>query len=202
MWRLFIFLLARVHANQRSTNQHRWQHPKCKLLAQQGALTRSRRRRTQRQNHLAAAISAKCAPADSDTIEVVQFVARLKIFKQITVQQFLSSTGWNGNGQGTPAAYLYTASVGIAGLGGLGPPSKDARSGIGHMTLADCDRVEINLNRQSYRLLRTSAGSKPEAWPEQLLQITFIYATSQLSKVTPQNIPEISVGCIIICEAF
>ena len=73
--------------------------------------------------------------------------------KQITRQQ-LSAALVERHGQ-ERQQHLYTASVGIAGLGGLGSniAVQLTRLGIGHLTLADCDRVEIsNLNRQSYRL--------------------------------------------------
>ena len=67
--------------------------------------------------------------------------------KQITRQQ-LSAALVERHGQ-ERQQHLYTASVGIAGLGGLGSniAVQLTRLGIGHMTLADCDRVEIsNLN--------------------------------------------------------
>lgn len=100
---------------------------------------------------------------------------------------------------------MYTASVGIAGLGGLGSniAVQLTRLGIGHLTLADCDRVEIsNLNRQSYRLCDIGRP-KPEALTEQLLQINpYLCYEPHFLKLTPQNIPEIFAGCNIICEAF
>ena len=91
--------------------------------------------------------------------------------KQITRQQ-LSAALVERHGQ-ERQQHLYTASVGIAGLGGLGSniAVQLTRLGIGHLTLADCDRVEIsNLNRQSYRLCDIGRP-KPEALTEQLLQI-------------------------------
>ena len=96
--------------------------------------------------------------------------------KQITRQQ-LSAALVERHGQ-ERQQHLYTASVGIAGLGGLGSniAVQLTRLGIGHLTLADCDRVEIsNLNRQSYRLCDIGRP-KPEALTEQLLQLTVALA--------------------------
>ena len=123
--------------------------------------------------------------------------------KQITRQQ-LSAALVERHGQ-ERQQHLYTASVGIAGLGGLGSniAVQLTRLGIGHLTLADCDRVEIsNLNRQSYRLCDIGRP-KPEALTEQLLQINpYLCYEPHFLKLTPQNIPEIFAGCNIICEAF
>ena len=123
--------------------------------------------------------------------------------KQITRQQ-LSAALVERHGQ-ERQQHLYTASVGIAGLGGLGSniAIQLTRLGIGHLTLADCDRVEIsNLNRQSYRLCDIGRP-KPEALTEQLLQINpYLCYEPHFLKLTPQNIPEIFAGCNIICEAF
>ena len=50
---------------------------------------------------------------------------------------------------------LAAASIGIAGLGGLGShiAMALARMGIGHMVLADFDRVDLsNIQRQNYTL--------------------------------------------------
>lgn len=112
--------------------------------------------------------------------------------KQITRQQ-LSAALVERHGQ-ERQQHLYTASVGIAGLGGLGSniAVQLTRLGIGHLTLADCDRVEIsNLNRQSYRLCDIGRP-KPEALTEQLLQINpYLCYEPNFLKLTPQNIPEI-----------
>lgn len=119
--------------------------------------------------------------------------------KQITRQQ-LSAALVERHGQ-ERQQHLYTASVGIAGLGGLGSniAVQLTRLGIGHLTLADCDRVEIsNLNRQSYRLCDIGRP-KPEALTEQLLQINpYLCYEPHFLKLTPQNIPEIFSGCNII----
>ena len=123
--------------------------------------------------------------------------------KQITRQQ-LSAALVERHGQ-ERQQHLYTASVGIAGLGGLGSniAVQLTRLGIGYLILADCDRVEIsNLNRQSYRLCDIGRP-KPEALTEQLLQINpYLCYEPHFLKLTPQNIPEIFAGCNIICEAF
>ena len=112
--------------------------------------------------------------------------------KQITRQQ-LSAALVERHGQ-ERQQHLYTASVGIAGLGGLGSniAVQLTRLGIGYLILADCDRVEIsNLNRQSYRLCDIGRP-KPEALTEQLLQINpYLCYEPHFLKLTPQNIPEI-----------
>lgn len=100
---------------------------------------------------------------------------------------------------------LQSASVGIAGLGGIGSnvAVQLTRLGIGRLHLADYDRVELsNLNRQNYRLCDVGRP-KTDALTEQLQQINpYLYYEPHFLKLTPQNIPVIFSGCQIICEAF
>ena len=97
------------------------------------------------------------------------------------------------------------ATVGIAGLGGLGSNIAFflARLGIGKLVLADFDKVDVtNLNRQQYRVADLGRY-KAEALKEQLLGVNPYceYETHSI-KLTEKNIPEIFSECGIICEAF
>lgn len=97
------------------------------------------------------------------------------------------------------------ATVGIAGLGGLGSNIAVhlARLGIGHLILADFDKVDIsNLNRQHY-FLRHLGQWKTEALREQLLEIN-PYLTYEVHtvRITAENAGMLFGGCDIICEAF
>lgn len=100
---------------------------------------------------------------------------------------------------------LSAATVGIAGLGGLGSNIAVhlSRLGIGHLVLADFDKVDLsNLNRQHY-FLRHLGKWKTEAMKEQLLDIN-PYLTYEIHtvRVTDSNACGIFKDCDIICEAF
>ncbi|MDR3075358.1 MAG: sulfur carrier protein ThiS adenylyltransferase ThiF [Candidatus Methanoplasma sp.] len=97
------------------------------------------------------------------------------------------------------------ATVGIAGLGGLGSniAAMLTRAGVSHLVIADFDRVDIsNINRQNY-YLRQIGSVKVEA-TEELLKAINPYMTidGHDVRLTPSNIPEIFKGCDIVCEAF
>ena len=101
--------------------------------------------------------------------------------------------------------HLGTFTVGIAGAGGLGSNCAIAlaRSGIGHLVIADYDTVEgSNLNRQYYFTYQVGM-KKTEALKENLIKVNpkiviDIYDT----KLNPANIPVIYNECDIIVEAF
>ena len=100
---------------------------------------------------------------------------------------------------------LQRACVGIAGLGGLGSHIAMllTRAGVGHLVLADHDRVELsNLNRQQYRL--SDVGRlKTAALTEQLRQINpYLHYEPKTIRLDAQNIPAVFSGCDIICEAL
>ena len=100
---------------------------------------------------------------------------------------------------------MKSARVGIAGLGGLGSniAAALARSGVGHLTLADFDTVELsNINRQLYTL--SDIGQKKAgALPEILHRINpFCEITSHSIRVTPENLAELFADCDILIEAF
>jgi sulfur carrier protein ThiS adenylyltransferase len=100
---------------------------------------------------------------------------------------------------------LKCATVGIAGLGGLGSnvAFSLARIGIGKLVIADFDIVEpSNLNRQQY-FTEQLGRKKTEALTENLLNINpYLNIESHCLKLTSDNIPLIFSGCPIIAECF
>lgn len=100
---------------------------------------------------------------------------------------------------------LKSAHVGIAGLGGLGSNIAVmlTRLGVGQLTLADFDRVDMtNLNRQHY-MLSHLGQPKTEALARQLHDINpFVTLKLNHTRVTEDNAAEIFSGCSIVCEAF
>ena len=107
----------------------------------------------------------------------------------------------------TPKVYdkMKNATVGIAGLGGLGSniAISLARMGIGHLILIDFDIVEpSNLNRQSYYINHLGM-LKCIAMKSQIEQINpFIKVTAVNEYLTENNACLILKDCDIICEAF
>lgn len=102
-------------------------------------------------------------------------------------------------------AALKDASVGIAGLGGLGSSVAVAlaRSGIGHLVLVDYDVVEpSNLNRQQYFVDQLGI-LKTEALKTSLKRIhPGLRCTLHNLRLTRQNIPSLYEGVDILVEAF
>ncbi|MGI6010738.1 MAG: sulfur carrier protein ThiS adenylyltransferase ThiF [Ruminococcus sp.] len=100
---------------------------------------------------------------------------------------------------------LKAASVGIAGLGGLGSHIAVmlARSGIGHLHLIDFDVVDIsNLNRQAYTTLHLGMP-KTEALTQILYEINpYMKVTSNFARVTEENAAALLGKYSIVCEAF
>lgn len=97
------------------------------------------------------------------------------------------------------------ATVGVAGLGGLGSNIAVmlARLGIGRLVLVDYDRVDIsNINRQHY-FLKHIGMEKTKALSEQLLEINpWLDCTVYNEKVTLENVSKLFSECDVICEAF
>ena len=97
------------------------------------------------------------------------------------------------------------ATVGIAGLGGLGSNIAImlARAGVGRLIIADFDRVDItNLNRQQYKADQIGQP-KASALTANLLEIApYIKIEAYDTRLTEENIPEIYKDADIICEAF
>ena len=100
---------------------------------------------------------------------------------------------------------LKEASVGIAGLGGLGSHIAVmlARSGIGHLHLVDFDRVDItNLNRQAYTTVHLGV-EKTRALAGMLYEINpYMKVTADCVRVTPDNAAALFGPYPIVCEAF
>ncbi|HAL44897.1 MAG: thiamine biosynthesis protein ThiF [Planctomycetes bacterium GWF2_42_9] len=100
---------------------------------------------------------------------------------------------------------LKSATVGIAGLGGLGSnvAVSLARIGIGKLVIADFDIVEpSNLNRQQY-FVEQLGIEKVTALTENLSKINpYVKIEGHCLKLTSENIPEIFKHCPIIAECF
>lgn len=97
------------------------------------------------------------------------------------------------------------AHVGIAGLGGLGSNIASAlvRSGVGQLTLADFDTVELsNVNRQLYTP-RHVGMKKTDALTALLHEINpFCEIEAHHIRVDKDNAAELFGSCDIVCEAF
>ncbi len=97
------------------------------------------------------------------------------------------------------------ATVGIAGIGGLGSAIAIAlaRTGIGHLIFADFDVVEpSNLNRQQYFIDQIGLP-KVYALRDTLLRINpHVRVTAAHLRLTRANIPEVFGHAQILVEAF
>ncbi len=102
-------------------------------------------------------------------------------------------------------ARLKGATVGIAGVGGLGSSVAVAlaRVGIGRIVIADFDVVEpSNLNRQQY-FIDQIGRYKVDALVENLQRINpYVAVESHCLLLDPQNIPVVFSNCTIVVEAF
>jgi sulfur carrier protein ThiS adenylyltransferase len=100
---------------------------------------------------------------------------------------------------------LKKATVGIAGLGGLGSTVAVAlaRTAIGNLIIADFDTIEeSNLNRQHY-FLNQIGEYKTDAMIENLKQINpQVKVKGYKQKLTAGNIPEIFAEVDVIAECF
>ena len=97
------------------------------------------------------------------------------------------------------------ATIGIAGLGGLGSNIAVmlSRAGVGRLVVADFDVVEqSNLNRQNY-FVQHLGMSKTEA-TKWMLERTNpdCEVEAHTVRVTAENAADIFKGCDIVCEAF
>lgn len=103
------------------------------------------------------------------------------------------------------AIALEHASVGIAGLGGLGShiAISLARMGIGQLILVDFDHVDIsNLQRQHYNLTHLGQA-KCDALAEQIHLIApECQCILHKTKVTADNALSLFQSCDVLCEAF
>lgn len=100
---------------------------------------------------------------------------------------------------------LDRASVGIAGLGGLGSNIAVhlARLGVGRLVLVDFDTVDVtNLNRQHYTM-KDIGVPKTLALLEQLEEINpYLQYEPYTERVIPANVARMFAGCDVVCEAF
>lgn len=122
---------------------------------------------------------------------------------KITEQQFAQAV--NSRSKKPIYEKLKAARVGIAGLGGLGSNVAAAlvRSGVGHLTVADFDKVELsNINRQMYTLKHLGM-KKTEALTSILHEINpFCEITAFDETIDEENCLGIFADCDIVCEAF
>lgn len=102
-------------------------------------------------------------------------------------------------------AKVRSATVGVAGLGGLGSHVAIAlaRLGVGRLVLADFDVVEpSNLNRQSY-FVDQLGMPKAEALSATLARINpFVEVDAKTVRITPGNVAELFGECGVLVEAF
>jgi len=100
---------------------------------------------------------------------------------------------------------LCSATVGIAGLGGLGSNAAAAlaRTGIGTLIIADFDNVEpSNLNRQNY-FTNQLGNDKVQTTIQNLKHINpYVKIHGHSTRLNTGNIPEIFSNCSIIAECF
>lgn len=100
---------------------------------------------------------------------------------------------------------LKKATVGIAGLGGLGSTVAVAlaRAGIGRLIIADFDKIEkSNLNRQHY-FIDQIGQYKVDALTENLQRINpDVSVEGHIVKLTKENIPQIFAQADCIAECF
>lgn len=100
---------------------------------------------------------------------------------------------------------LKQATVGIAGLGGLGSNIAVhlARAGVGHLVLADFDVVDpSNLNRQNY-YTRHIGMKKTEAIADVLFNINpYITLSTHATYLDQSNIRTLFSGVDVMVEAF
>ncbi|HEX9079905.1 MAG TPA: sulfur carrier protein ThiS adenylyltransferase ThiF [Desulfuromonadaceae bacterium] len=107
----------------------------------------------------------------------------------------------------TPGVHdrLKRATVGIAGVGGLGSAVAVAlaRVGVGRLVVADFDVVEpSNLNRQHY-FVDQLGQYKVEALAANLARINpYVAVEPQCVLLGPDNIPAVFGACGVVVEAF
>jgi sulfur carrier protein ThiS adenylyltransferase len=102
-------------------------------------------------------------------------------------------------------ARLQECTVGVLGSGGLGSHVAAAlvRSGVGHLILADPDRVEIsNLNRQLFFCDQVGLF-KVEALAQTLRRITpFVRLSLHAERITPAKLTSRLGGADLLIEAL
>ncbi len=128
------------------------------------------------------------------------FVDTQRCIGQVAIQEAMAE-------RLAPGAFdkLSRATVGIAGLGGLGSVVAVAlaRSCIGALVIADFDVIDAgNLNRQQY-FINQLGQSKVDAMRTNLRRINpNVSVIGFDNKLTPENIPRIFRPCQIVAECF
>jgi adenylyltransferase/sulfurtransferase len=101
---------------------------------------------------------------------------------------------------------LKQSHVVVAGLGGLGCAASLylTCAGIGHVTLIDCDRVELsNLNRQILHYEEDIGEKKPFSAAQKLAKLNpAIEVTPVFKKVTAQNASKIIKGANLVIDGM
>ena len=144
-----------------------------------------------------AAVAEDVTLRDGDTVNLIQ---RGEIPPAEELEALMVS-------RHTPGVHqkIKEATVGIAGLGGLGSAIAVAlaRIGVGKLILADFDVVEpSNLNRQQY-FIDQLGQTKADALEANLKRINpYVTYEAHTIKVTPGNIPELFGSVDVMVEAF
>jgi len=103
-------------------------------------------------------------------------------------------------------ARLKQSHVVVAGLGGLGSPASIylASAGIGHLTLVDCDLVELsNLNRQVLYWEEDIGEKKPLSAARKLAKLNpTINITPLFEKITEDNVRGIIKGANVVIDGM
>lgn len=144
-----------------------------------------------------AAVDPHHALADGDEITMIR---RGEIPSAAELEAFMVA-------RHTPGVHarLKRATVGIAGLGGLGSAVAVAlaRVGVGHLVLVDFDVVEpSNLNRQQYFVDQLGLA-KTEALAANLRRINpHVQLTAHTVRVTPERVTSLFGQVHVMVEAF
>jgi molybdopterin/thiamine biosynthesis adenylyltransferase len=101
---------------------------------------------------------------------------------------------------------LKRSHVVVAGLGGLGCSASLylTCAGIGHVTLIDCDRVELsNLNRQILHYEEDIGEGKPFSAAQKLVKLnSLIEVTPVFNEITEHNAREIIKGANLVIDGM
>jgi molybdopterin/thiamine biosynthesis adenylyltransferase len=101
---------------------------------------------------------------------------------------------------------LKQSHVVVAGLGGLGCTASLylTCSGVGHITLIDCDRVELsNLNRQILHYEEDIGGGKPFSAAQKLAKLnSSIEVTPVFRSITERNARELIKGANLVIDGM
>jgi len=101
---------------------------------------------------------------------------------------------------------LKRSHVVVAGLGGLGTSASTylACAGVGHITLVDCDRVELsNLNRQILYWDEDIGEEKPLSAARKLAKLNPSIKISPLfERITQGNVRDIIIGADVVIDGM